>query len=248
MRKFNQVFKEKQVISEKILEGKLLNEFKDIYSDLLEQYQITKFDDLDENTQVAFLRELNEYWSEDTGLSKKGLNFLKTKSSLLTEDSTPLQKVSYLRNKSTIVISEALRQVGIKEKLYDILNEMFKNTKSTDISDVLSTDVISGTILESFGTSLQDLMTEIVYELSSESENINEETGEDGFEKREYPGEKILKALIKSSDPIPKKSEAAKQAALEVANLTLKGASGELSTWMKNKGIKDPAQWIADRL
>jgi len=175
MRKFNQVFKEKQAITEKILEGKLLNEFKDVYSALLEQYETVEFYDLDEDTQVAFLRELNEYWTEEEGLSPKGGKFLKTKSVLLTEDSTSLQKRSYLKNKATIIISEVLRQSDIKTKIYSVLDEMYKNTGSSDISDVLPADAISGTILESFGTALQDLMTEIVYELTPE-ETLNENT------------------------------------------------------------------------
>ena len=71
MRKFNAVFKEKQAITEKVLEEKLLNQFKDVYSALLEQYQTVEFYELDEDTQVAFLRELNEYWTEEEGLSNK---------------------------------------------------------------------------------------------------------------------------------------------------------------------------------
>jgi hypothetical protein len=104
---------------------------------------------------------------------------LKTKSTLLTEDSTQLQKQSYLRNKATLVIAETLRQSDIKGKIYDILDEMFKNTKSSDISDVLSADAITGTILESFGVSLQDLLTEIVYELTPEKETLNEKSSSD---------------------------------------------------------------------
>ena len=74
MRKFNAVFKEKQAISEQVLETKLLKQFKAVYSGLLEQYATTEFHDLDEETQVAFLRELNEYWTEEDGLSKKGIS------------------------------------------------------------------------------------------------------------------------------------------------------------------------------
>lgn len=179
MRKFNQVYKEKQVISEQVLEERLLNQFKNVYSNLLEQYEITEFHDLDENTQVAFLRELNEYWTEEEGLSEKGVNFLQTKSTLLTEDSTSLQKQSFLRNKATVVIEETLRQAELKEKLYGVLDEMFKNTKSENIEDVLSTDAITGTILEAFGVSLQELMTEMVYELTPETETLNEGEKED---------------------------------------------------------------------
>lgn len=174
MRKFNAVYKEKQAISEKVLEERLLKEFKNVYSNLLEQYEATDFKKLDSDTQVAFLRELNEYWTEEEGLSDQGKVFLENKSALLTEASTPLQKKSYLKNKATAVIAESLKSVGIKDQLYSILDEMYKKTKSEEMSDVLPTDAISGTILESFGSALQDLMTEIVYEISPE-EDLNEE-------------------------------------------------------------------------
>ena len=174
MRKFNAVFKEKQAISEQVLEARLLKQFKAVYTGLLEQYATTEFHDLDEDTQVAFLRELNEYWTEEAGLSETGANFLKHKSALLTEDSTPAQKQTFLKNKAAAVISETLRQADMKQKLYNVLDEMFKSTKSEEIEDVLPTEAITGSILESFGLALQDLMTEIVYEISPE-ENLNEE-------------------------------------------------------------------------
>lgn len=175
MRKFNAVFKEKQAISEQVIEERTLNQFKDVYSALLEQYETTEFYDLDENTQVAFLRELNEYWTEEEGISEKGVEFLKTKSSILTESSTALQKKSYLKNKATAVISETLRQADLKDKLYGVLDEMYKSVKAEEISDVLPADAISGTILESFGSALETLMTEMVYELTPEAEQLNEE-------------------------------------------------------------------------
>jgi len=174
MRKFNAVFKEKQAISEQVLEERTLKQFKSVYSELLEQYEVTEFYDLDENTQVAFLRELNEYWTEEEGISEKGTEFLETKSSILTESSTPLQKKSYLKNKATAVINETLRQADLKNKLYGVLDEMYKSIKAEEISDVLPADAISGTILESFGSALEGLMTEMVYELSPEPEELNE--------------------------------------------------------------------------
>jgi hypothetical protein len=201
MRKFNTVFKEKQAVSEQFLEEKLLNEFKKVYSALLEQYEIAEFYSLDEDTQVAFLRELNEYWTEEEGLSPKGEKFLTTKSAILTESSTPLQKKSYLKNKATAVIAEVLRQSDIKTKLYSVLDEMYKNTNSSEISDVLPADAISGTILESFGTALQDLMTEIVYELTP-TEELNE---------REF-SEKKRKELAKEG-------EAMKDGSFPIANV-----------------------------
>lgn len=178
MRKFNAVYKEKQAISEQIIEEKLLGEFKQVYSGLLEQYEISDFKKLDSDSQVAFLRELNEYWTEEKGLSERGVNFLQNKSALLTEDSTSLQKKSYLKNKATALIAETLRQSDIKGQLYEVLDGMFKDTKSEDLGGVLPTDEITGSILESFGSALQDLMTEIVYEISPDEE-INEEEADD---------------------------------------------------------------------
>ena len=174
MRKFNAVYKEKQAISEKVLEEKLLNQFKEVYAGLLEQYEINEFSDLDSDTQVSFLRELNEYWTEEEGLSEKGEVFLKTKSSLLTEESTSLQKKSYLKKKAATIIAESLRQVDLKNKLYGVLDEMYKNTKSEEITDVLPTGDLTGTLLESFGMAVQELMTEIVYEIAPEDELLNE--------------------------------------------------------------------------
>lgn len=205
MRKFNAVFKEKQAISEQVLEERLLNQFKDVYGALLEQYETTEFYDLDENTQVAFLRELNEYWTEEEGISKKGKKFLKTRSSVLTESSTALQKKSYLKNKATAIISETLRQADLKNKLYGVLDEMYKSVKAEEISDVLPADAISGTILESFGSALEVLMTEMVYELTSEAEELNEE---EALNEREFSTEqreklaKEGKAMKDGSYPI----------------------------------------------
>jgi hypothetical protein len=166
MRKFTEVFKEKQTISESLLETKLLQDFKSVYSALLENYETKEFYDLEEDSQVAFLKELNEYWSEESGISTKGEKFLKDRSILITESSTDSQKKRYLKSKSSIIISEALRQTQIKNKIYQILDEMYKNTEASDIDEVLAPSSISETILESFGESIQKLMSEIIYEIT----------------------------------------------------------------------------------
>jgi len=168
MRKFNAVFKEKQTISEGLTEKKILGEFTNVYSNLMEQYGILEFDKLNEETKTAFLKELNEYWTEEEGISKKGVNFVKTKSLMLTESSTSLQKRHYLRTKATKAIDETLRQSSMKTRLCDILDEMYKNTGSAKIDDVLSVSDISNVLLESFTESLESLMTEMVYEISDE--------------------------------------------------------------------------------
>jgi hypothetical protein len=170
MRKFSAVYKEKQQISESILEKKVLGEFKKVYSSLLEGYGVSEFHDMDDKTQIAFLRELNEYWTEEDGLSKKGKIFLKNKSLMLTESSTELQKSNYLQKRVFSVISETFRQTDLKRNIYSVLDEMYKKTEAKDLKDVLPADTISGIILESFGKSLENLMTEIVYEITPEEE------------------------------------------------------------------------------
>ena len=61
MRKFNNVYKEKQVIANKLHETKLLKGFKKIYLSLLEQYNTTDIKHLDEAQKLAFETELNEF-------------------------------------------------------------------------------------------------------------------------------------------------------------------------------------------
>lgn len=214
MRKFTAVYKEKQAISEKVLEERVLGEFKKVYAGLLEQYEITDFKNLDGDSQVAFLRELNEYWTEEEGLSEKGQVFLETKSLLLTEASTSLQKKYYLKNKATAVIAEVFNQSGLKDNLYKVLDEMYKNTKSEEINEVLPTDAISGTILESFGAALQDLMTEIVYELSPE-EDLNEEKNAE--KKTEVVNERKFNTAQRKE--MAKSGDAMKDGSFPIANV-----------------------------
>lgn len=173
IKKFRTVFKEKQNISEMLHQKKVLSDFKEVYSNLLEQYEISDFNRLNEGSQKAFIAELQKYWSEDLGISQKGKEFLRDKSSTLTESSTELQKRTYLKNKATSVIEESLRQTDLKNRLYSILDEMYKNTNSEDIKEVLPVSQISSSILESFGKVLEGFMTEIVFEISDEEE-LNE--------------------------------------------------------------------------
>jgi hypothetical protein len=173
MRKFGIVFKEKQNISEKKQEQKLLGQFKSIYSLLLENYGVSEFYDLDKSLQNAFLTELNKYWTEEEGLLSKGQKFLNTRQSTITEASTEFQKQMFLKQKSTQIIKEVLRQSNVKTSLYKVLDEMYRRTNSSDISEVLPATTISAVLIESFGNSLQDLMTEIVYEITDSNE-LNE--------------------------------------------------------------------------
>lgn len=166
MRKFGVVFKEKQNISERKKDQKVLAEFKEIYSSLLEAYGVPEFHKLDKRTQDAFIGELNEYWTEEDGILPKGQKFLKTKSSKLTESSTSSQKRNYLKKRISTLVSESIRQSDIKTQIYKVLDEMYKETKSTDINQVLNAKEVNDVILESFGANLEDLMTEINYELT----------------------------------------------------------------------------------
>ena len=165
MRKFNTVFKEKQIKVENLFEEKILSQFKTVYSALLERYGVPEFYDLSEKYQGAFLAELNSYWVEESGLTETGVKFVQSKESTLNESSTDEQKKNVLQTKAQIVIDETLRQVDIKNRLYTVLDEMYNQVNASNISDVLAPEVITEVIKESFVKSLKELLREINYEI-----------------------------------------------------------------------------------
>lgn len=174
MRKFHDVYKEKQNKANELFETKLLTEFKNVYSTLLEKYRISDFYTLNEEEQVTFLAELNSYWTEDEGLTSKGEKFLQIRSDVLSESSTTLQKKNYLKAKTTSVINETIRQSEVKWKLYDVIDEMYKDINASGLSDILAPDVISTVIKESFQDTIKDLLKEMKYELLESIKPINE--------------------------------------------------------------------------
>lgn len=175
MKKFHEIYKEKQTRATELLEGKILNEFKDVYSTLLSKYGISDFYSLNEEAQNTFLTELNIYWSENEGLTEKGTRFLKVRSDVLSESSTTLQKRNFLRNKASRIISETIRQSDLKWKLYDVLDEMYKETSAKSIDDVLTPSTISDIIQETFNSTLQTFISEIKTELNESVKNLSKE-------------------------------------------------------------------------
>ena len=173
IKKFNDLYKEKQVRSNELLEGKLLNEFKSVYGTLLEKYSISDFYTLNEEEQVTFLAELNSYWNDIEGLSDKGKKFIQIRSDVLSESSTSLQKKNYLKNKTSKIISETIRQSELKWKLYDIINEMYNEIQAKGITDILSPDNISDIIQESFKVSLDSFVKEIRTELNESAKEVD---------------------------------------------------------------------------
>lgn len=182
MRKFGDVYKEKMNESEQLHESIIVEDFRKIYNALLEHYNLTAIHDLNEKSQLSFLTELNQYWTEDEGLSNLGENFLKKRETRLTENSTPLQKKNFLKDKATVLLSETLRQNDIKYKLYTVIDEMYEQVKGENIADVLSPQNISNIITEAFATSLDTFITDIRSELSESDKSktvkttINEST------------------------------------------------------------------------
>jgi len=166
MRKFGQVYKEKMNESEQLHESKIVEDFRKIYNALLEHYSLTAIHDLNENSQVAFLTELNHYWTEEEGLSELGRNFLKKRELRLTENSTPLQKKNFLKSKATILLSETLRQTDAKYRLYKVIDEMYQQVKGENIEDVLSPNMISDIVTEAFAEALDEFITNVRSELS----------------------------------------------------------------------------------
>lgn len=178
MRKFHTVYKEKQNRAAELFEAKVVNEFKDVYSTLLDKYSITDFYALNEEEQMTFLAELNSYWSEEEGVSEKGQKFLRTRSDVLSESSTTLQKKNFLKDKASVIISESLRQGGVKWKIYDIIDEMYKEIRATDINEVLAPNIITDIIKESFVNSLNKFMKEMRYELTESAKEVDNEINE----------------------------------------------------------------------
>lgn len=166
MRKFGEVYKKKMNEAEKLHESRIVEDFRKIYNALLEHYNLTAIHDLNEQSQVAFLTELNQYWSEEEGLSDLGENFLKKRTPRLNENSTPLQKKNYLKDRAVILLSETLRQTDTKNRLYTVLDEMYEQVKGEDISDVLSPKMIGDIVTEAFAESLDEFIMNIRRELS----------------------------------------------------------------------------------
>ena len=165
MRKFGDLVKDKITESESRQEGRVLEDFKVIYNTMLEHYGLTSIHQLDADSQLSFLTELNHYWSEEEGLNEKGQSFIDKRSMSLNENSTLVQKKNFLKAKSYTIISETLRQSDIKYKLYDVIDEMYKQLQASDVSDILSPDTITSIISESFSKCLEEVTTKINKEL-----------------------------------------------------------------------------------
>lgn len=175
MKKFGEILKVKVNEAENRQESKVLGDFRVIYNAMLEHYGLTSVHDLDEASQVSFLTEVNHYWSEEAGINEKGDQFLAKRSMTLNENSTAVQKKNFLRAKSYSIISETLRQSNIKFRLYDVIDTMYKQLNANNLSDILTPDMITNIISESFHKSLAEFTT-----------NMNTELNESVVPKRKY--------------------------------------------------------------
>ena len=169
MKRFGNVLKNKQKKHNLVQEKKILIGFKKVYNALLEKYNTSSFHDIQNDHKQVFLAELNSFWSEDKGILKKGKLFLKGNSDILNEQSTNIQKKQYMKKRITPLISEVLRQSNLKWKMYDVLDEVYKGTNSQSLNDIMESDEILNTILESFQISLKSFMQEVQFELTENS-------------------------------------------------------------------------------
>jgi len=172
MKKFSAIYKEKVSEAEILQENMVLDSFRKIYGAMLEHYGLTSIHDLNDESQVSFLTELNHYWSDEEGLNEKGEKFLLKRSMSLNENSTAVQKKNFLKDKSYAVISETLRQTNLKFKLYDIIDEMYKQINASNLKDILSADMITSIISESFIKSLNEFSENINKELKESAQTI----------------------------------------------------------------------------
>ena len=186
MRKFRDVFKEKQTLSESLHEKNVLESFEKVYSSLLEKYGISNFKNLNEDHQTVFLAELNSYWDEKEGILPKGEKFLAGNSDLLNESSTAEQRKNFMKKRSVPAISETLRQSGLKWKLYNIIDEMYQGVGASDLGDVLDPKEMTEIMVESFRESVRTFMTEVKYELTENAgTKKNSELNERQFSEKE---------------------------------------------------------------
>ena len=191
MRKFHTIYKEKQSRSNELFETKVLNDFKNVYSTLLDKYSIADFYNLNEEEQITFLAELNSYWSEEQGVLERGKKFLQIRSDVLSETSTTLQKKNFLKKKTSTVINESLRQSQIKWKLYDVIDEMYNEISASNVAEVLSPNNIIEIIKESFVGSLKEFFKEMRHELLTSATEVENEINEAKKKKTKDPKAKI---------------------------------------------------------
>jgi len=166
MRKFVELYKEKLNESETLRESKILTGFQAIYNAMLEHYGLKSVQQLNEQSQVSFLTELNRYWSEEEGISEKGERFLSNRSMELNENSTTGQKKNFLRAKSYAVINETIRQTNLKDRLYTVIDEMYHQLNAENLRDILTPETIISVISESLNRSLSEFTSNISTELT----------------------------------------------------------------------------------
>jgi len=181
MKKFGDIYKQKLTEAEARQESKVLEDFKTVYNALLENYGLTTIYRLDESTQLSFLTELSGYWTEESGITEKGLEFLAKRSMTVNENSTAVQKKNFLREKTYITINETLRKSNLKYNIYDVIDEMYHQMNASDLSDILTPETMTNIISES----LQKAVSEF-------SANIQKELTESAKPKRKY----VVKAII----------------------------------------------------
>lgn len=165
MKKFTTAFNEKKQQYEEIVESQILSDFKTVYYAMLENYNIKSLNELDEETQVSFLTELNNYWSEEEGMSEKGEKFLEKRSFVLNENSTVPQKKNFLKAKITAVVNESLRQTDLRWRIYECIDEAYNQLEAKDLKDVLSpasiTEIVNGALTEAFTKLSKRIETEL---------------------------------------------------------------------------------------
>lgn len=170
MKKFHELYKEKLNESEERKETQVLSDFRTIYNAMLENYSVTTIHELDDESKLSFMTQLNHYWSEEEGLSEKGQLFIEKRAMTLNENSTAAQKKNYLKNKVSNVINETLRQSDLKWKLYDVIDEMYNQLNASSLRDILTPDMIKNIITESFVKSVEEFTGNIHRELSESAE------------------------------------------------------------------------------
>ena len=189
MKNFSEVY---QAERQKVLierKNKQIQEYKDVKKALMEAFKTSDPNLLPLEARKSFITTLNECYKKDKGLTPKGRKFLDTHVISLNENSTKEQKINYLKRRLNEEVELNLVASGIKESIKSIIDEMYKGIKTSNISNVLPTNVISDIIRYTLLSQLELYMANVYAELNKD---VPEESLSGDEENIDVPEESLL--------------------------------------------------------
>ena len=189
MRNFSDVYKAER---QKVLTSKKesqIKEYKAIKKALMESFKTKDPNTLPLDLRKSFITTLNECYKKDKGLTSKGKKFLETHVLELNENSTKEQKINYFKRRLNEEVELNLVGSGIKDSIKNIIDEMYKGIKASNVSAVLPTSVIGEiiryTLLSQVELYMANVCNELNIDLPSDNQSSSEFDKDDDFEEQE---------------------------------------------------------------